>query len=134
MEMMEAEITIDADVHSEIAVWTPGWDNEDSKGIAEAMEARLKGQRPDAATSLASETLLQSDKGRRFEKVNRTTLFMDFHVHKTVISARSQYTEENILRREIEDELMSLYKDMEHACRFNTRMKVKSTREVRIAV
>ena len=37
MEMMEAEITIDADVHSEITVWTQGWDNEDSKGIAEAV-------------------------------------------------------------------------------------------------
>ena len=48
--------------------------------------------------------------------------------------AAPQYTEENILRREVEDELMSLYKDMEHACRFNTRMKVRSTREVRIAV
>ena len=134
MENMEAEITIEAEIHSEIVNWTPGWDNKDSKAIAEKMQESFLEGHPDAQTRLVTEDLLQSEGGRRFEKVNKTTLIIDFNVRKSVISMNSQYHEENVFRSGVEDELTALFRGNANAYRVNTRMKVSSHREMLIAV
>lgn len=134
IEMMEAEITIDANVHSEIAVWASGWDNEDSRMKVLSIEEELKKSHPEAKTNISMKKLLQSEAGLGFEKINYTTLFMDFDINKVVVSTRSQYVEENAFRKEIEEALTCLYKDMEDACRLNTRIKIKSRRELKVAV
>lgn len=134
METIEAEIAIDADVHSEIVNWAQGWDNTISRTVAEEMSEKVMEAHPDARTRLITEDLLQSQGGRRLEKVNRTILLVDYHVRKVVVSMNSQYHEENVLRREVEDELTGLFKGNADAYRVNTRMKVSSHREVLMAI
>lgn len=134
MEMMEAEITIDADVHSEIVVWAPGWDNSRSAEAMDVIRDRLLRDHPDSVTEIITDNIIQSNGGMRFEKVNRSTLFIDFRAQKKLISTDSQYTEENRFRRETEDELTALYEGFTDAYRVNTRMKVRSKRELRLAV